>query len=138
MLFKTALIGTQYAALHPELRRVLGELAAQNKEWDLPQLVLTEAFRTPEEQEDIYWRMFSSLPPAEARMKARRKFSWHLCGCAVDVRTGDALRALAWLQGKYPGPEFELLVHDVGLGKHLHVAYRDFGWRKKYEQTDRV
>ncbi len=136
MLFKTALIGTQYASLHPELRRILGELEKQLEEWDLPKPVLTEAFRSVLEQEEIYWRSFVGVPEAEARMKARRKFSWHLCGCAADLRVGDAHRALAWLQGKYPGPELERVVHDVGYGMHLHIGYRDFGWRKKYEHPD--
>lgn len=146
MLFKTASIGQQYPGLHPELRRVLGELEQQLKEWGLPEPTITEANRTPEEQEEIYWRILShraegrvmkDVPEAEARMLARHKFTYHFVSAAADLRVADPDRALAWLQGhlRKEREDFEMLVHDV-VGRHLHVAFRDRVARKLYEQAD--
>lgn len=145
MLFKTAAIEQQYPRLHLELRKVLTELEVQNELWELPKLVITEAFRTPAEQEEIYWRSMLKrkdvtgkmvpVPEREARMLARRKFTFHFVGAAVDLRAHDPDRALAWLQGRLWNVRagHELLIHDVGTGKHLHVAVRDVEGRKKYE-----
>jgi hypothetical protein len=141
VLFKTALLGQQYPALHPELRRVLGELDAQLKGWGLPEGTITEGFRTPAEQEELYWRMFLKLGEREARMKARRKFSWHCVRCAVDFRNHDWTASdrdmiRSWMRNRCTRPEWEVLEHDAGTGLHFHLARVDFSWRRKSEKPD--
>ncbi len=143
MLFKTASIGQQYPRLHLELRRVLTELETHLKIQEQQEPVITGAFRTPAEQEEIYWKLLSvakdgkRLPEKEARMLARHKFTYHFVYAAVDVRVSDPDGALRWLQGYlwHSRPNWELLVHDV-VGRHLHVGLKDLEARKKYEQAD--
>jgi hypothetical protein len=139
MLFKTALIGSQYPRLHVDLRRALSDLEKQLKKWGLPSPTVTDASRSVAEQEELYWkREWPNLPEKEARMNARRKFSYHLVDCAADLRTADPQKALAWLEGyTWPTSElWELLVHNVGTGLHLHVAFKDIARRKAFENRD--
>jgi hypothetical protein len=138
VLFKTAAIASQYPRLNAELRRVLKELGEQLREWGLPEPVVTDASRDVHTQEQLYWRTYQDLPEPEARMKARRKFSYHLVNCAADVRVADPQKALAWLEGycwdRRSG--WELLVHNLGTGTHLHVAVIDKAARKEFETRD--
>lgn len=147
MLFKTTAIASQFRNLHPDLRAVLHVLDAQLEFWKLPPLTVTDAIRTQEEQERIYTPHYlaKGFPEDEARRMARRKFSWHLAGTGADFRSSgqpysdeEVDQISEWLHVKCSGPEWELLFHDVGHGKHFHVARRCFLWRRKWEQTGRV
>lgn len=143
MLFKTTAISTQFRDLHPDLRGLLHVLDAQLEVWKLPPFTVTEALRTKEGQEHIYWAQFSSkgFSEEEARRMARRKFSWHMCGCAADFRSSgqpysddERDQISEWLKDKCGGSAWELLEHDIGHGRHFHVAKRDFSWRHKWER----
>ncbi len=120
MLFKTTDIARQYPGLRLELRLVLAELEKQIIAWKLDQPTMTDAARTAEQQRGIY---------------GDDRFSYHLVNCGADLRVEDPVRALAWLEGYLwlVRGEWELLVHSVGLGQHLHVALKDKEARRKYE-----
>ena len=89
-------------------------------------------------QEDIYWRGIAKskgLPETEARAEARKKFSWHLARCAVDLRNRhytpvQLQQVMEFLQRDRKHPLWEILNHDVGRGDHLHIGRRDYSWRK--------
>jgi hypothetical protein len=143
MLFKSPEIGLQWAHAHPETRTAVTFIDSQIKAWGLPQITLTDVVRTPDEQERIYLPTFLArgFSETEARQEARAKFSWHLCECAVDFRSSgapysepDSKRIWDFMSESFKSPMWELLFHDVGLGKHFHVGYRDYGARRNYEK----
>jgi hypothetical protein len=144
VLFKDPPISPELFRVHPELRRVLFELDAKIDGWGFPPLTVTHLARTVAQQEEFYWRTFSGLPEAAAREKARRKFSWHLCLCAADLRHRDyspeqAAQITAWVQERCASPLWELLVEETtGTGPHFHLGRRDYEWRRKYEQQTKV
>jgi hypothetical protein len=129
VLFKTPLIGTQYASLHPALKRALTELDSVVTGWGLPQITLTEALRTRAENTGIYTAQYLAQD--------------HLCMTAADYRSSglpysatDWDRVQKWLKSKYQKPMWEVLVHDIGIGLHGHLAICDFNWRRKFEQQE--
>ncbi len=143
MLFKTTAIASQFRDLHPDLRALLHVLDAQLEFWKLSPLTVTDAIRTTEEQERIYAPSFAAkgFSEDEARRMARRKFSWHLVGTGADFRSSgqpysdeEQDQISEWLHAKCPGAMWELLLHDIGHGKHFHVAKRDWVWRQKWER----
>lgn len=145
MLFKTTSIGAQYASLHPALRRALTELDGIVAGWGLPEITLTEAMRTRADNTAIYTAQYLSdgMSREDAEKKAAHRFSYHLCLCAADYRSsGLPYSAEQWdkiqkrLKAKYQKPLYEVLVHDVGIGLHGHLAICDFSWRKKFEQQE--
>lgn len=145
MLFKTPSISAQFEAVHPELREALEELDADLRGDGLPELTVTDVGRTTAEQEEIYWRRYHlpNVSEAAARAKARRKFSWHLCGAAVDFRcwqyTPEQRRRIrAWIYRRCPSPLWEFLEHDTGSGVHFHLGRQDFEVRRRYERQNRV
>lgn len=157
MLFKTPQIQSEFANLHPELRVLLHDLDEWLFDSKMERLTVTDALRTPADQERIYLPKFlkKGLPEDEAREEARAQFSWHLLGCAADFRhtfkpyTEEEQKHIwEWLKErcdvtkpdlgqKEKAPEWELLLHDVGLGKHFHVARRDFLLLRKWEQQQK-
>ncbi len=143
MLFKSTAIASQFRDLHPDLKAVLYVLDAQLDFWKLPPLTVTDALRSADEQEALYTTHYlkKGFAQDEAERMARKKFSWHRVGTAVDFRssghpyTDDERDQISqWLHEKCPSPEWELLFHDIGHGKHFHVARQDFLWRRKWEQ----
>lgn len=143
MLYKTTAIASQFRALHPDVRSLLYVLDAQLEFWKLPPLTVTDAVRTEDDQERLYLAHYlaKGFLEDEAKRMARKKFSWHLARCAADFRSSgkpyidEELDQISlWLHEKCPGSEWELLLHDVGHGKHFHVAKRDFLWRRQWEQ----
>lgn len=143
MLFKTPTIGTQWASIHPSVRAVVGELATALDVWKLHPLTITDAIRTQEQQEILYWRSYlkDGVAALAARDKARRQFSWHMASCAVDFRgskqwrNSEERRIMAWLRKRCPAPQWECLLHEVGHGLHFHIACKDFAWRRQWEQS---
>ena len=143
MLFKTTALAAEFIGLHPRLRRLLLDLDAQVAEWGLEPVVVTHVLRTPEQQADFYWKDYAGPACDEdaAREKARRRFSWHCCNCAVDIRythwsPDERKRVRVWLLSKkVTRPLWENLEHDVGRGEHWHLAFCDFVRRREYEQS---
>lgn len=109
-----------WSLLHPKVQEFVIDFAEEStqRKWPLP--MFTDSTRTPARQRIIYPDRHP-LP-----------FSWHLtvpC-CGLDARTRhyaptERQDLVAWVDARCPKPTWEVLVHDVGLGKHLHVAYRD-------------
>lgn len=137
MLFKSPKLSTEYGSLHPALRKVLAELDAQLAAWELPGLTITEALRTRDGQEALYWKRLRTPAMTEdkARRLARERFSWHLIGAAADFRNSmyspaERRQIARWLRTRCPAPAWEVLEHDVGRGDHFHLGIRDFVWRK--------
>ena len=144
MHFKSPSVGAQYMALHPELRRALSELDLQVRDWGLEEICLTQAIRTPGEQEEIYWPRYigPSVTEEEARAKARRKLSWHLFGTAADIRSKtytaqERKKIAAWLKERCPRPEWEFIEHNIGHGDHFHLGRRDWLWARDWERRTR-
>lgn len=105
-----------------------------------PTIILTEIKREPKDQEAYYWDQVAKdfkCTEEIARSIARKKFSWHLVYCAVDfsAKIYDQEQKkfiLSYLKKDRPGPTWEILLHNVGLGSHFHVAYEDQLWKQKW------
>lgn len=140
MDFKYAYLKKQYALLHPKVQGVVQELDLWLTRENLPVMILTHIYRTPQEQELFYWKQVSEdLNCAEeiARETARNKFSWHRCYCAVDIRNSnfsavDKTRIFKQLKTGRGDSRWEILNHDIGQGEHFHVGYKDFDWRHRW------
>lgn len=138
MRFKTPSLAQEFARLHPDVIAAVKALDDFSHANRLPELVVTHAIRTPAQQEAIYWRSIAKakgLSEAEARAEARRKFSWHLCRCAVDLRNNhytavQLAQVMDFLKRGREAPLWEVISHDVGRGNHLHLGRRDFSWRR--------
>lgn len=120
------------------LRKALGELELKLSDWGFPDLTVVEVFRTPDQQEALYWKSLLEKEGSEekARAAARAKVSWHCFRCAVDFRSivytkDQCSRILDWLHERCPKPAWEVLLHDVGHGTHFHVGIRDFSRRRR-------
>ena len=142
MLFKTADIGIQYASLHPALRRALAETESVIIGWGLAPITITDAVRTKTENTAIYTavNIGKGMHPRDAALKAQAQWSWHVCSCGADFRSSgkhytdeEWKRILAWLKNHFGDSMWEALLHDVGLGFHGHLAFRDWDWRRKWE-----
>jgi hypothetical protein len=141
------------ALLHHEARDVVMALDTWSLESGLPEVVVTHVIRTPGEQQRIYIAYANRLiyrrqiqdafSPSEqsladdlAKMTegeinrwAFKRFSWHLIGCAVDIRSkhyelAHLSAVMEYLRERCPKPEWELIEHDVS-GPHVHIARRD-------------
>ena len=138
MKFKTPALSDEFSRLHPDVIAAVKALDDFSHANRLPELVVTHAIRTPAQQEDIYWRGIAKntgLPESEARAQARKKFSWHLAKCAVDLRNNhytavQLQQALEFLKRGREHPLWEVISHDVGRGNHLHIGRRDFAWQR--------
>lgn len=146
MKFKTAALQVEFDGLHPEVRRGVSDLDKWSVANGIPEVVVTHVFRTKAFQEETYWpaiakRLAAENPKrpvgeieAEARAEARKKFSWHLVHCAIDIRNrhyspDQRRRVMGFLQRGRAAPIWEVLEHDVGRGDHIHLGIRDFSWR---------
>jgi hypothetical protein len=106
--------------LHPDARRVVLELAAWSRKRGLPDPVVTCVVRDPSSNAAV-----GGVPN-----------SWHLAGCAVDLRDkhyspDERADVVSWLERRCTIGPFELVTHTHGNATHLHLARRDFSWRKK-------
>lgn len=128
-----------------------------------PAPVATELFRTEKEQGEIYTEHFQKLiklymqspslvsatdrpliarlstaPEAVIHNQAVQKFTWHLVGCAADLRTkhyrpSQLARVRTWFAERCAAKQdWELLFHDV-TGPHMHVAFKDQTWAAHYK-----
>lgn len=138
MKFKTPALADEFARLHPDVIAAVRALDDFSHENRLPELVVTHAIRTPEMQEAIYWRGLAKskgLSEADARAEARKKFSWHLARCAVDLRNNhytavQRRQVMEFLKQGREKPHWEVIEHDVGRGDHIHLGRRDFDWMR--------
>ena len=138
MKFKTPALAAEFNRLHPDVIAAVKALDDFSHANRLPELVVTHAIRTPEMQEDIYWRGIhksTGLSEKEARAQARKKFSWHLARCAVDLRNNhytavQRKQVMEFLRDGRERPHWEVIEHDVGRGDHIHLGRRDFGWQR--------
>jgi hypothetical protein len=157
----------QLADSHPELSALLRDFETWSHKQGLPEPVVVELWRSAKEQGDLYvgiWRqqakqaLASKAPPRAAKLRAleihrmsdkelrglaEQKFSWHVCRCAVDLRTRhytreQMLEVVKWFQERCPKPMWELVTEKHGTGAHIHCGRRDFSWRKKFTQTPEV
>lgn len=142
MKFKAPTLAEEFERIHPELRRALTGFDAWSHAKGFPEVVVTHVMRTPTFQESTYWQKLAKetgLAEAEARALARRKFSWHLIGCAADLRNTHYSEeqlddAMAWFAANCTEPLFEVKRHDVGRGDHIHVGRRDYSWRTEFSK----
>lgn len=142
MKFKTDVLKAEFDALHPRTRSVLIGLDEHSIQLGLPDVVVTHVLRTLNQQEKIYERIFVeklAMDEVLAKKKARAKFSWHLCRCAVDFRNNQYSEAekrevLSFLKIQMYGAtsQFEFVEHDIGHGNHFHLAHRDYEWKRIY------
>lgn len=89
------------------------------------------------DKEKVLGRQLAAMTPEQRKAWARKKFSWHRCLCAVDIRNRIYSRTqrkalMDFLRKGTNTTEWELLEHDVGRGDHIHASRRDFGQRKRY------
>ena len=142
MNFKAPHLEVEFDHLHPELRALLLELDQWSGEHKFAAVLVAHALRTLDDQERIYLPIYqenTGLPPERARALARQRFSWHLVGCAVDIRNShysedERRTVVSWLRGRVEpvAGDWELLEHDIGRGEHIHIARRDVAWRKAH------
>jgi hypothetical protein len=114
VLFKTTTMATEFPLVHPELRVLAHDIDEQLIAWGLGDLVVTDILRRP----DFY---------------PHKRWSWHFCGCAIDIRTRDyskedLARVFAHVKA-HAGPGFDVVLE----GSHLHVEIEDEAWRQRYE-----
>lgn len=157
----------QLPGCHPELVTVLREFELWSHAQELPEPIVVELWRTPRQQGDIYmavWRsearvtLQSRAAPVAARTRAleiermtedelravaEKKFSWHICRCAVDLRTmhygrEELASVVRWFQERCPKPMWELVTEKHGTGAHIHCARRAFDWRAKFSKQPEV
>lgn len=147
--------------LDDEVRRVIEALDGWGIENKMPEVVLTQVLRSQDEQEDIYSRYakglirkiqerermtekekalaleLSKLSPAAVNEWARHRFTWHMAGCAVDIRSrhykvSELVRVMEFLNKRCPRPAWELLAHDI-TAPHVHVARKDLEKRAEIQ-----
>lgn len=129
-------IALEYENAHPKTKALVEAVDSFCTESGFPEVVLTDVERV----EDFY---------AQNNLKAKA-FSWHFACpgeksgttvvCGVDMRTKhwtDKQRhdVQSFVQTKCNSAEWEVITRDHGTGPHFHVAYRDFGARRRWEQA---
>lgn len=166
MLFKDGpegrLAKEVHEQVHPDLRGLLCEIDFFCRDIELPAVMVTHAVRKLDEHVAIYvpyWKRLISmlengekLSHAEAKLAveyhkksveelealAARRWSWHMCHCAVDLRTRhwtptQLLQVVAFAETKTADRrKWEFLVHDV-TAAHMHLAVRDFDYRSRLD-----
>ena len=141
MKFKTDRLSTELALVHPEVSRLMDDLDVWCASQGIHEPIITHAIRTIGEQEAIYTPLYikTGFDEDSSRMRARGKFSWHLCRCAVDFRSShysnnDIRAVYGFIKQRILGRTtlFEFMQHDVGQGDHFHLGFRDYEWKKLY------
>jgi hypothetical protein len=107
--------------LHPDVRLAIEELDEWCLENAIPQVVVVGLSREP----------------AKNAAVGGSPNSWHLFGCAADLRNNhlrpeQRKAVFRWLQERCPRPGWECLDHDVGNGQHFHIARKDLSWRNTF------
>jgi hypothetical protein len=159
----------EYRFLHPELIEITTDFDKYSEDNGFPPLVFTDMVRDEETNVVIYvahWKRIvmqlktnpKSLSTtdldkakelrfhsdAQLVALAKKRFTWHWCRCAVDMRSrhyspAERLKAIDFFKIRC-GPNilnpdgsrrWEFLVHDVH-GPHFHLARRDPVWRQKF------
>lgn len=133
-----ARLSKEFEKLQPELKRIVALLDAWLISHNLPCVTVTHVLRTPRQQEDIYWRLIQESEKCSektARAIARGKFTWHLVGCAVDIRnksyTKSQIDQILYFLSTIDVDTFSFLSHDVRRGSHFHLQIKDKNWRLK-------
>ncbi|MGH8525243.1 MAG: hypothetical protein ACREXY_13860 [Gammaproteobacteria bacterium] len=159
-------LGEQFVKSHPALVDAVRDFEAWSRKSGLPEPTLTEVWRTPREQGDIYFGLWtallarfragdgefssddlelikelSGLNEDRIREKAEQKFSWHMCRCAVDIRVKEyrleqIAKGVRWFKSRCAGSTWELITAAHGTGVHWHVGFRSFEWRRKFHQPE--
>jgi hypothetical protein len=138
--------------LEEDVRHIIEALDQWSRENGIPEVVVTQILRSVDEQEDIYSRYAieirqklqkgESMGPKERalaselvklslpelRKWARGKFTWHMVGCAVDLRSrhykaSQLVEVIEFLQKRLAPYPHELLAHDI-TAPHIHVAIK--------------
>lgn len=123
MKFALPHLENEFEHLHPDVRYAVMDLDKYCLANRMPEVVVTHVLRTAKQNDAIY--------------NGLKKFSWHMCFCAADLRnrhyTRTQLRNLfEYLKSGRDDSRFEILDHDVGRGAHLHIGRRDFEWRSRF------
>lgn len=85
-------------------------------------------------------RVASLLRGESLLEEAQKRFTWHECLCAADLRsknyTGTELdRVMSYLAAKAKPPgAWELVRHDLH-GRHIHVARCAMDWRERFQNS---
>lgn len=121
MKYAEAHMQLELSRAHPELQKILKDLDAWSAEKRFPEVTITCVERTPSRNAAV----------------GGVGTSWHMFRAATDVRTfhytkEQLAHVYAWLDARCIRPMWELLKHDSGSGFHVHLARRDFAWRKAH------
>lgn len=147
MQFKYPQLQAEYKKIDQRTQNALQELDNFSQANALPEPIITHVHRTLQQSEEIYWKVElveakskgATITEAEARTRARKRFSFHMVDTACDLRdyiyTPTQLTlVLSCLRAGRQDGNWEVLGHDVGSGHHLHIAYRNMelynDWRK--------
>lgn len=99
--------------------------------------------------EEAMLRRLTGLPDLQLQQLAEGRFSWHLVGCAADLRTrhygrgvdhardppaSEMMTVVRYLRERHPRPTWEALLETAG-GPHFHLAVRDETWRREQEDV---
>lgn len=162
MKFSSDEMEGQLAMCHPDLLVVMRQFEVWSDGHGLPEPHISEVMRTPKEQGRIYareWRdkalktvrdplttaldkkhaqRLLDMPALELLALAAKKFTWHFVGAAVDIRTNhyrlaELTTVEKWFRDRCEPPIWELITEKHGTGAHIHLARRDYSWRKKME-----
>lgn len=121
---------------------LLGHMKAGSYWTQLLKLITSGSFAPHREVVDEIRDKFQQLFD-ELRTLALKKFTWHWCRCAVDLRTtgsdqprmtqSEAEELEKWFEihVKDDTSKWEVILHDVD-GPHLHVAIIDEEWKAEY------
>lgn len=164
MKFKIPTMADDFLRVHPDVQDLARLFESWSRDQGLPEPVVTDVIRTKSQQRAIYVPYAQELiadfeggVPMQDNDRAlaiklmdlnddgiaqwaEQRFSWHLVGCAVDLRSRDytapqLAAVLGWFRRMALPPTFEFLEHDVGRGDHMHLGRRDFAWRNSFKVT---
>jgi hypothetical protein len=132
--FKTPRIASEWATLPPQLTGLVSFLDDWLFSNGMERLTITDAFRTDDEQEVLYFQHYLAKgnSPENARRLARHRPSLHKERKAVDFRHTvrpytEAERQRIWAKLEELCNErqkWQLDLHNIGTGLHFHVGFR--------------
>jgi hypothetical protein len=156
----------QFRGVHPELVTLLIDFDEHSKRLGWPEMVLTDVWRTKEEQQAIYLpkymeivakvragntkrlsdsdiqlgRRLSALSDEEIAEEARTRPSWHLYRAACDIRTRHYTTSQTLMLAKWfrdRCPKPEwLFLLHDVAGPHAHIQRSDYKWRRQQAATN--